>query len=110
MYDSRATNNGMWSLCDRKTPAQVDTTSLTADPTNAFAIPTPSTMSWVPIQLGQISESPVFGSEVALGYPIQNSVVNLTVTFPSSGSYQLSAAYHYASSLVFTKNTAEYVF
>jgi len=110
MYDSQSTNNGMWSLCDRKTPAQVDTTVLVPTAGNGSATPVPSTMSWCPIQLGQLSESEAFCNEVALGYPIQNSVVNLIVSFPNSGDYQLSASYHYASSLVFTKNTAEYVF
>jgi len=110
MYDSRNTNNGLWSLCDRKTPAQVDTTSLAAAGDNSQAVPTPTVMPWTPIQLGQISESGCFESDVALGYPIQNSVVNLAVTLPVSGYYEISAAYHYAASLVFTKNTAEYVF
>lgn len=110
MYDSRDTNNGLWSLCDRKTPAQVDVTSLTASGDNTYAVPTPSVMPWTPIQLGQISESGCFENEVALGYPIQNSVVNLSVTLPTTGFYEISAAYHYAASLVFTKNTAEYVF
>lgn len=110
MYDSRDANAGLWSLCDRKTPAQVDTTSLAAAGDNSRAIPTPSVMPWTPVQLGQISESGCFESDVALGYPIQNSVVNLEVTLPISGSYEISAAYHYTASLVFTKNTAEYVF
>ena len=110
MYDSRNTNSGLWSLCDRKTPSQVDVTTLVAAVDNGSAIPTPSVMPWTPIQLGQISESGCFENEVALGYPIQNSVVNLAVTLPSSGMYEITAAYHYAASLVFTKNTAEYVF
>jgi hypothetical protein len=110
MYDSRDTNAGLWSLCDRKTPAQVDTTSLAAALDNSQAVPTPTVLSWTPIQLGQISESGCFENEVALGYPIQNSVVNLAVTLPVTGQYEIVAAYHYAASLVFTKNTAEYVF
>jgi hypothetical protein len=110
MYDSRNFNNALWSLCERKTPTQVDTTVLSSAPDNSQAIATPSTMPWLTIPFAQLCEPGCFENDVALGYPIQNSVINLTVSFPGSGDYTLCAAYHYAASLVATKNTMEYVF
>jgi hypothetical protein len=110
MYDARDTNASFWSLCERKTPAQVDTTTLTATAGNASATAVPSVMPWTPIPFAQLCEPHCYGSDVVLGFPIQNSVVNLELTMPVTGSYTISASYHYVSSLMFSKNTAEYVF
>jgi hypothetical protein len=110
MYDSRNSNNAMWSLCERKTPAQVDTTILSAGVGNANAVATPSVMPWVVVPFAQLSEPMAYENDVVMGYAIQNSVLNLSVVFPVSGSYTINCAYHYAASLVATKNTMEYVF
>jgi hypothetical protein len=110
MYDARDSNNALWSLCERKTPAQVDTTTLTASSDNTSAIATPSVMPWCVIPFAQLCEPMCYENDVCMGYPIQNSVINLEVTLPADGSYTISASYHYACSLVATKNTMEYVF
>lgn len=110
LYDAQNTNNNIWSLCERKTPAQVDTTVLTTTAGNASATANPSVMPWCVIPFAQLCEEVAYRNVVNLGVPIQNSVINLQFTLPSSGDYQISAAYHYTSSLLFTKNTAEYVF
>ena len=110
MYDTRDSNNAMWSLCERKTPAQVDTTTLVASADNSHAVASPSVMPWVVIPFAQLSEPMAYESDVVSGFPIQNSVINLSVVFPQSDSYQIRCAYHYSASLVATKNTMEYVF
>jgi hypothetical protein len=110
MYDTRDSNNALWSLCERKTPAQVDTTTLTAGADNTYALANPSVMPWVVIPFAQLSEPMAYENDVVTGFPIQNSVINLSVVFPDSGAYQISASYHYSCSLVATKNTMEYVF
>ena len=110
MYDSQDSNNAMWSLCERKTPAQVDTTTLTDAGDHNSAVASPSVMPWCVIPFAQLSEPMAYESDVVSGFPIQNSVINLSVTFPDSGDYQISSAYHYSASLVATRNTMEYVF
>jgi len=109
-YDAQQSNNIMWSLCDRKTPAQVSTTALTVAPGGSGVVATPSVASWVPISFAQLSEPSAYDNDVTLGYPIANSVINLQVQFPTDGTYEVTASYHYASALMFSKGTAEYVF
>lgn len=111
-YDSRQNNSQLWSLCDRKTTAQVDNTILTTSSTNTPEL-TPSTTPWTVIPFGQDSEPAAYCNEVVLGAPISNSVVNLSVVLPpglSGQAIELSASYSYAASLMFSKGTAEYVF
>jgi hypothetical protein len=112
MYDSQY-NTALWNLCDRKTTAQFSTVSLSANSTNTAADAVPVSSSWLTIPFAQVSEPNAFENDVVLGYPIQNSVVNLEVVLAEGDEadrYQISAAYHYVSSLIFSKNTAEYIF
>lgn len=112
MYDSQY-NTALWNLCDRKTTAQFSTVSLSANSTNTGADAVPVSSSWLTIPFAQVAEPNAFENDVVLGYPIQNSVVNLEVVLAEGNGtdkYQVSAAYHYVSSLIFSKNTAEYVF
>jgi hypothetical protein len=110
MYDTRSSNNVLWSLCDRKTPAQVNTTVLTPGGANEEAVPEASVMPWVVIPFSQLSEPMAYCNDLTLGYPIANSVLNLSVVMPEAGTYEISAAYHYACALMASKGTMEYVF
>jgi hypothetical protein len=110
MYDTRSSNNVLWSLCDRKTPAQVNTTVLTTGGANEEAVPQASVMPWVVIPFAQLSEPMAYCNDLTLGYPIANSVLNLSVVMPEAGTYEISAAYHYAAALMASKGTMEYVF
>ena len=110
MYDTRSSNNAMWALCDRKTPAQVDITTLTAGGGNTEAVPTASVMPWVVIPFSQLSEPMAYDNDLTLGYPIANSVLNLNVLMPGPATYEISASYHYACALMASKGTMEYVF
>ncbi len=108
-YQSVAESSQIWGLIDRKTPANVTTTSL-ADAGGGVAIATPYMANWVVVPLGQVSEPDAYTSEVVLGLPIQNSVVNLQVSLPETATYVLSASYKYVSSLMFSRGSCEYVF
>ena len=107
-YDSRVQSSQMWSLCDRKTTASVDSTVLTqaggvctANPAKAF---------WTVIPFSQVAEPEAHENDLVLGLSIMNSVVNLSLNLPTDDVYVISAAYHYASSLMFQSGSAEYVF
>jgi hypothetical protein len=108
-YDTRSASSNLWNLCDLKTPGYVEQTVLT-DGGAGSAIATPSVASWVHIPLAQVVQSEANETEVALGLPISNSVVNVSVKLPEDGRYVLSASYEYACSLMFSKGSAEYVF
>ncbi len=110
MYDAQNSNNIMWSLCDRKTPAAVSTTALSLAPGGAGVVATPAVCSWVPIPFSQLSEPMAYSNDITLGYPIANSVLNLEVTFPDDGTYEVTASYHYACAMMASKGTMEYVF
>lgn len=105
-YSTIQGGSQLWALCDRKTPATVDSTVLTA---GSPAVATPKSMAWTVVPFGQIDQPQAFANELALGLPIMNSVVNLSVVLPA-GTYVLSASYHYAASLMFSRGSAEYVF
>ena len=110
LYDAQQSNNIMWSLCDRKTPAQVSTTVISTAQGGGSAFLSPAVGSWVPIPFAQLSEPEAYCNDVTLGYPIANSVINLALQFPEDGVYEVTSSYHYASALMFSKGTAEYVF
>jgi hypothetical protein len=114
LYDAQY-NAQLWNLCERKTTTQFNTVALASNVGNTAAVAVPATSSWVTIPFAQLCEEVAYRNVVNLGYPIQNSVVNLVVSIGEGAGlptdqYQLSAAYHYTSSLIFSKNTAEYVF
>jgi hypothetical protein len=110
MYDTQNSNNLMWSLCDRKTPAAVSTTALSLAPGGSGVVATPAVCSWVPIPFSQLSEPMAYSNDITLGYPIANSVINLELTMPADGQYEVTASYHYACALMASKGTMEYVF
>jgi hypothetical protein len=110
LYDAQNTNNNIWSLCERKTTAQVDTTVLTAAGDHTTAVATPSVFSWCVIPFAQLCEEVAYRNVQNLGVPIQNSIINLEVVMPENSDYAISAAYHYTSALLFSKGTCDYVF
>jgi len=110
MYDTQQSNNLMWSLCDRKTPASVSSTQLSLATGGAGTVVSPAVCSWVPIPFAQLSEPMAYSNDITLGYPIANSVINLEITLPTDGTYEITASYHYACALMASKGTMEYVF
>ena len=112
-YDSRVASSQMWNLCDRKTAGAVSNTVLT-DGGGGTGVATPVASPWVVVPFSQVSEPMANENELALGLPIMNSVVNLVITLPTIGGqptdYIVTASYHYASSVLFSRGSAEYVF
>jgi hypothetical protein len=108
MYDAQL-NNAMWGLCEKKTPTNFATTQLAVSD-GTTALENDYSSPWLTIPFAQLCEDVAFKNVVNLGYSIQNSVVNLAVCMEDAGTYQISAAYHYTASMLFTKNSAEYVF
>jgi len=108
-YDSRSGSNQLWALCDRITPAAVDNTVL-ADGGAGLATATSVSSQWTVVPFSQVEQAQAFENELSLGLSIMNSVVNLVVQLPTTDSYVISASYHYAASLMFSRGTAEYVF
>jgi len=114
MYDGQF-NNGLWTLCERKNTCQFSTVTLAANAGNTAAVATSVASTWLTIPFAQLTEPMAYSNVVNLGYPIQNSVVNLEITLAegagsNTDTYQVSCGYHYVSSLIFSKNTCEYVF
>jgi hypothetical protein len=109
-YDSDDYSYQMWNLCDMKTPGKFDTTVLTLDLSSGAVVAVPSVAPFVHIPFAQVSQALANNSDVTLGLPIANSVVNMTLQFPESGTYLISASYNYVSSLMFSKGSCEYVF
>jgi hypothetical protein len=108
-YQSKAESSQMWGICDRKTPTNVSTTSLT-DAGGGVATATPYPSAWTVIPFAQTVQPLAGENEVALGLSIQNSIVNLQLTFPAAGTYLLTASYKYISSLLFTRGNCDYIF
>ena len=112
-YDTRVSSSQIWNLCDSKTAGAVSNTVLT-DAGSGVASAIPVASPWTVVMFSQLSEPGAYENELALGLPIMNSVVNLVLQLPAVGgvdtAYVVSASYHYASSLLFTRGSAEYVF
>ena len=109
MYDSQS-NTAMWSLCERKTPARFSTVALSASAGNTSADATAYSSPWLVIPFAQVCEDVAYKNVVAYGYAIQNSIINLQLTMETDGEYEVNVAPHYTASLMFTRNSAEYVF
>lgn len=108
-YQTKDSSSQMWGLIDRKTPTVASTTIL-SDAGGGVATATPVSSAWTVVPLAQVAEPLAGESDVVLGLPIQNSVVNLTVTLPTADVYVLVASYKYVASLMFSRGSAEYVF
>ena len=113
-YDSSNSNNQLWNLCDSQVPLQVSTTAYTSSATPITSSTTLNaivgTMPFYRIQLGQRPQPLAYESEMSLGLNIANSVVNINFTLQTTATVTVSLVYHYASNLIATKGTMEYLF
>jgi hypothetical protein len=114
-YQSTNYSSLIWGLIDGKFPGGVNSNYYfqTAGGTATTASQGTVFNSYVYIPLAQ--ETTPLGGEnaLSLGLAIQNAVVNLTLQMPATSSalsYIVSAEYLYASTLMFSKGTCEYVF
>lgn len=108
-YDSKDNASQLLSLCELKTAATYSN-SILADAGGGVASATPVASPWIRVPFAQVAEALSNETNTTLGLAIANSVVNVTVQFPVSGSYRLSASYEYVSELMFTRGSCEYVF
>jgi hypothetical protein len=114
-YDSVNSNNQLWNLCDSQVPLQVSTSQYSVtgggSPTSSSTLNAIiGTMPFYRIQLGQRPQPLAYENEMSLGLNIANSVVNINATCNVSGTLTLNLVYHYASNLIATKGTMEYLF
>jgi hypothetical protein len=108
-YQTVAESAQIWSLCDRKTPTAVSTTTL-SDAGGGNAAATPYSASWVVVPFAQVVQPLAGESDVALGLSVQNSVVNLSLRLPTADTYVITASYKSVASLALSRGTAEYIF
>lgn len=113
-YDSRGSNNQMWSLCERKAPTVVNNTRLTGASAGASsAVAVPSTTPWLVVPFSQLSEPGAYESDLVFGIALMNSVVNLNLTLPDTApadNYQVMVSYAYACQSMITRGNYSYVF
>jgi hypothetical protein len=110
-YDARSASHQMWSLVDRKTSALVSTVGVQAQsPASGGNSQLLYNSYYIDIPFAQRTEVLAGESIVASGLPIMNSVVNLSLKLPTTDTYVIFAEYRYASSLLFSKGSCEYIF
>jgi hypothetical protein len=113
-YQTSKQSSQMWSLVERKTSAAVDANVLSG--AAGAIVSTPYVGQWTFIPFAQHTENLADGESenvLALGVPLQNSVVNVNVRMPVSegaGTYLFNFSYNYASTLMFSRGSCEYVF
>lgn len=116
-YDSVKGSQQIWSLIDRKTPAQFATVVAQADlvaptTTNAVQVSAP----WLNIPLGQGSEVLRGMNEIVGGLNVANSVMNLNLTLPATAvpiagdSWVVSVSYNFLSAMIFNAGGVDYIF
>lgn len=105
-YDARNGSADMWALLDRKTSA-----SWNYAYNNAGSLVSAAQSPFVQIPFAQKFDVLTGESAVEGGFPIMNSIVNLSFTVPEADTaYTLFAVYRYASNLLFSKGSCEYIF
>jgi hypothetical protein len=117
-YDSRDYSAQMWSLCERKTSASVDSAALAI--TGATITPSAYVSQYQVIPFSQHTENLADGESenvMALGLNVQNSVINANIILgedaagvPLTGNYIFNFSYNYISSIMFSRGGAEYIF
>ena len=113
-FATQKQSSQMWSLIERKTTASVSANvlegaagAITAEPIAA---------QWTLIPFAQHTEALADGESenvLALGVPLQNSVVNISIKMPAgitAGNYAFNFSYNYAATLMFSRGSCEYVF
>jgi hypothetical protein len=105
-YDSRVGSSDIWSLVDRKTTASFNLVQ-----NNNGTLVTPVSSPYVVVPFAQKFDILTGEASVESGFPIMNSIVNLSFTVPAASTdYTLFAVYRYNSNLLFSKGSCEYVF
>jgi hypothetical protein len=108
-YDSRAASNQIWSLLDAKTSRSFNNSTVDASGSSIVAAGS-SVAPWLNIPFAPHSEVLAGDTVVTTGVSMLNSVANLVLQTSSTAEYLISCSYNYASSLLFSRGGAEYIY
>lgn len=101
-------SSAMWNLLDGTAPAAVDQSSLAISSTGWTS--TSSLSQWVELPFAQPTGSDYQADILVHGKEITNGIVNLNLTFPDGGTYDLHVVYVYNCTVGFSKGSAELIF
>jgi hypothetical protein len=100
----------MWSLVTTETPPQLQAVNLTIAAPGAAVTKVPAVANWVEVPFSQVFEQLSGSHMYVAGKLIQNAVVNLNLTVPSTDAYTLHAVYSYNCALMISNRACEYAF
>lgn len=116
-FQTKMQSSQIWSLIERKTAAAVSCSLVSGAATDGDALEAnPFSAQWTFIPFAQHTEQLADGDSenvLALGVPLQNSVVNISIKMPAgidTDAYTFNFSYNYASTLMFSRGSCEYVY
>jgi len=101
-------SSAMWNLLDGTSPAAVDQSQLAISSTGWTS--TSALSQWVELPFAQPTGSDYEADVLVHGKEITNGIVNLNITFPDGGTYDVHVVYIYNCTLGFSKGSAELIF
>ena len=101
-------SSSMWNLLDGTAPAAVDQSQLAISSTGWTS--TSALSQWVELPFAQPTGSDYEADVLVHGKEITNGIVNLNITFPDAGTYNVHVVYVYNCTLGFSKGSAELIF
>lgn len=101
-------SSSMWNLLDGTAPAAVDQSQLAISSTGWTS--TSALSQWVELPFAQPTGSDYAADVLVHGKEITNGIVNLNLTFPDAGTYNVHVVYVYNATLGFSKGSAELIF
>lgn len=101
-------SSAMWNLLDGTAPSAVDQSVLAISSTGWSA--TAALSEWVELPFAQPTGSDYAADVLVHGKEITNGIVNLNVTFPDAGTYDVHVVYVYNCTVGFSKGSAELIF
>ena len=98
----------MWNLLDGTSPAAVDQSVL--NPSSTGWTSSSALSQWVDLPFCQPTGSDYEADVLVHGKEITNGIVNLNVTFPDNGTYDVHVVYVYNCVAGFSKGSCELIF
>ena len=104
-------SSAMWNLLDGTSPSAVDGSSLLGNGSSPYGwSSTPALSEWVELPFAQPTGSDYAADVLVHGKEITNGIVNLNLTFPDGGTYDVHVVYVYNCTVGFSKGSAELIF
>jgi len=101
-------SSAIWNLLDGTAPAAVDQSVLAINTTGWSS--SSGLSQWVELPFGQPTGSDYEANVLVHGKEITNGIVNMNVTYPDAGVYDLHIVYVYNCTLGFSKGSCELIF